>query len=78
MKTINQPTVVKKPYHKLLPVLVVGVSILMANTANAALDLSTALDGADLKANIETGILFALGVVLVIWGGRKVIGFFGR
>ena len=50
----------------------------MANTANAALDLSTALDGADLKANIETGILFVLGVVLVIWGGRKVIGFFGR
>lgn len=78
MKTINQPIVVKKPYRKFLPVLVAPVSLLIANTANAALDLTSALDGADLKANIETGILFCLGVYLVIWGGKRVIGFFSR
>lgn len=50
---------------------------LVSSNANA-LDVSTALTGADAKANIETGALWALGIVVVIYGAKKVIGFFGR
>ena len=50
---------------------------LMSSNANA-LDVSTALTGADAEANIETGALWALGIVVVIYGATKVIGFFGR
>ena len=50
---------------------------LMSGNANA-LDVSTALTGADAEANIETGALWALGIVVVIYGAKKVIGFFGR
>lgn len=50
---------------------------LVSGNANA-LDVSTALTGADAKANIETGALWALGIVVVIYGAKKVIGFFGR
>ena len=49
----------------------------MSSNANA-LDVSTALTGADAEANIETGALWALGIVVVIYGAKKVIGFFGR
>lgn len=54
----------------------VASTALMSN-ANA-LDVSTALTGADAQANIETGALWALGIVVVIYGAKKVIGFFGR
>lgn len=50
---------------------------LMSSNANA-LDVSAALSGADAEANIETGALWALGIVVVIYGAKKVIGFFGR
>lgn len=50
---------------------------LVSSNANA-LDVSTALTGADAEANIETGALWALGIVVVIYGAKKVIGFFGR
>lgn len=50
---------------------------LMSSNANA-LDVTAALTGADAESNIETGAVFVLGVVLTIWGARKVIGFFGR
>ncbi len=50
---------------------------LISSNANA-LDVSTALTGADAEANIETGALWALGIVVVIYGAKKVIGFFGR
>ena len=50
---------------------------LVSGNANA-LDVSTALTGADAEANIETGALWALGIVVVIYGAKKVIGLFGR
>ena len=50
---------------------------LVSGNANA-LDVSTALTGSDAEANIETGALWALGIVVVIYGAKKVIGFFGR
>lgn len=50
---------------------------LMPSNANA-LDVSTALTGADAEANIETAALWALGIGVVIYGAKKVIGFFGR
>ena len=50
---------------------------LMSSNANA-LDVSAALTGADAEANIETGALWALGIAVVIYGAKKVIGFFGR
>lgn len=43
-----------------------------------ALDVSTALTGSSASANIETGAVWALGIVVVIYGAKKVIGFFGR
>lgn len=56
---------------------VVSTSLLTSN-ANAALDVSGALTGSDAQSNIETGALWALGIVVVIYGAKKVIGFFGR
>ncbi|MBV6550142.1 hypothetical protein KTN00_03760 [Acinetobacter soli] len=56
---------------------VVSTALLTSN-ANAALDVSTALTGSDAQSNIETGALWALGIVVVIYGAKKVIGFFGR
>ena len=50
---------------------------LMSSNANA-LDVSTALTGADAESNIETGALWALGIAVVMFGARKVIGFFSR
>jgi hypothetical protein len=50
---------------------------LVSGNANA-LDVSTALTGSDAEANIEIGALWALGIVVVIYGAKKVIGFFGR
>lgn len=55
----------------------VASTALMSGNAHA-LDVSTALAGADAEANIETGALWALGIVVVIYGAKKVIGFFGR
>lgn len=51
---------------------------LVGSNANAALDVSAALTGADATSNIETGATWILGVVVLIYGLRKVIGFFGR
>lgn len=51
---------------------------LMSSNANAAFDVSGALTGANAESNIETGALWMLGIVVVIWGAKKVIGFFGR
>lgn len=56
----------------------VASTALLTSNANAALDVSTALTGSDAQSNIETGALWALGIVVVIYGAKKVIGFFGR
>lgn len=51
----------------------------LATTANAA--LTEADITAPVAANgplVAAAVLAVLGVVLVIWGGKKVIGFFGR
>lgn len=54
-------------------------AMVLATNANAAL---TAADiTGPVSANealVAAAILAVLGIVLVIWGGRKVIGFFGR
>lgn len=51
---------------------------LMSSNANAAFDVSGALTGSSSEANIETVALWMLGVAVVIWSARRVIGFFGR
>lgn len=56
---------------------VVGGSALVASQAHA-LDVSSALTGSDAESNIETGAIWALGIVVLIYGARKVIGFFSR
>lgn len=43
-----------------------------------ALDVSSALTGSDAKTNIETGAVWVLGIAVVIFSARKVIGFFSR
>lgn len=53
------------------------LSAALMSNANA-LDIGPALTGTDAESNIEVGALFILGVVVVIWGAKRVIGFFGR
>lgn len=48
---------------------------LMTTQANA-LDVTTATTGSTAKTDIETGALWILGIVIVIFSARKVIGFF--
>ena len=48
---------------------------LMTTQANA-LDVATATTGSTAKSDIETGALWILGIVIVIFSARKVIGFF--
>lgn len=55
----------------------VGTSMLVMANAHA-LDISGALSGSSAKTDIETGALWALGIAVVIYGARKVIGFFTR
>lgn len=56
-----------------------GAVLSAAFMSNAnALDIAPALTGTDAESNIEIGALFILGVVVVIWGAKRVIGFFGR
>lgn len=55
----------------------VASTALMSSNANA-LDVSTALTGNDAETNIETAALFILGIAVVIFSARKVIGFFSR
>jgi len=50
---------------------------LMSSNANA-LDVTTVLGDADAESNIETGALWALGIGVLIYGAKKVIGFFSR
>lgn len=57
----------------------VGFGGAMLATANAhAVDVASALSGSTAKSDIETGIVWALGIAVVIYAGRKVIGFFSR
>lgn len=75
-KTQNRFTVINRKNITTYGLGAVASTALISN-ANA-LDVSTALTGADAEANIETGALWALGIVVVIYGAKKVIGFFGR
>lgn len=50
---------------------------LVSGNANA-LDVTKALTSADAETNIEAGALWALGIVVLIYGAKKVLGFFGR
>lgn len=55
---------------------VIGASL--AITQAHALDIDSALEGSDAKPNIESGALWALAIVVLIYGAKKVLGFFGR
>lgn len=52
-------------------------SIAMSSYA-LALDVSGELAKTTAKDDIETGIIWALGIAVAIFAGRKVIGFFSR
>lgn len=52
-------------------------AVLVSSNANA-LDVSAALTGSDAQSNIETGAVWVLGIAVVIFSARKVIGFFSR
>lgn len=55
---------------------VTGVA-LMTTQANA-LDVAGATTGSTAKTDIETGAVWVLGIAVVIFSARKVIGFFSR
>ncbi len=49
---------------------------LMATTQANALDVAGATTGSSAKTDIETGAVWVLGIAVVIFSARKVIGFF--
>ena len=51
---------------------------LMATTQANALDVAGATSGSSAKSDIETGAVWVLGIAVVIFSARKVIGFFSR
>lgn len=51
---------------------------LLATNANAEVDVAAALAGNSTKDNIGLVVAFMLGVGVLIWGSRKVIGFFSK
>ena len=51
---------------------------LMATTQANALDVAGATTGSTAKTDIETGAVWVLGIAVVIFSARKVIGFFSR
>ena len=57
---------------------VLSTALLAGSQANAAFDVGTALTGSSAESNIETGATWMLGIVVVIFGAKKVIGFFSR
>ncbi|ENV73430.1 hypothetical protein F946_00942 [Acinetobacter johnsonii ANC 3681] len=56
---------------------VLSTSVLATN-ANAALDVAAALAGNSTEDNIGLVVAFMLGVAVLIWGSRKVVGFFSK
>ena len=56
---------------------VIGGAALMTTQANA-LDVGTATGSSTAKADIETGALWVLGIAIVLFSAKKVIGFFSR
>lgn len=76
--TQNRLAVINRKNISTYGVGAVAGAALMSSNANAAFDPSTALTGASAEGNIETIGLWMLGTVVVIWGIRKVIGFFSR
>lgn len=43
-----------------------------------AIDVTAATTGSDAKSNIDTGATWVLGIAVLIFASRKVIGFFSR
>lgn len=79
---MSNEKVMKKHYDNVVKnrataLAVVGGSALVASQAHA-LDVSGALASSDAESNIETGALWVLGIAVVIFSARKVIGFFSR
>ena len=56
----------------------VASTAIMAGSQANALDVAGALAGSTAQANVETGALWVLGIAVVIFSARKVIGFFSR
>lgn len=56
---------------------VIGGAALMTSQANA-LDVGTATSSSTAKSDIETGAIWVLGIAIVLFSAKKVIGFFGR
>lgn len=54
---------------------VIGGAALMTSQANA-LDVGTATSSSTAKTDIETGAIWILGIAIVLFSARKVIGFF--
>ena len=54
-----------------------GVALIATTQANA-LDVSSAIANSTAESDIETGAVWALGIAIVIFSARKVIGFFSR
>lgn len=57
---------------------VVAVSSVAVSSYALALDISGELGKTTAKSDIETGIIWALGIAITIFAGRRVIGFFSR
>lgn len=54
---------------------VIGGAALMTSQANA-LDVGSATSSSTAKTDIETGAIWVLGIAIVLFSAKKVIGFF--
>lgn len=72
----KQPIVTRHNVTKYGLGAVASAALLSSNAY--ALDVSTALGSSDAQSNIETGAVWVLGIAVVIFSARKVIGFFSR
>lgn len=77
MKTKQlKQTAVKKQVDRRAVALGVGTAAAMgASMSHATFGFT---EDASVKTNVESGAVWALGVVVLIYGAKKVIGFFGR
>lgn len=74
LDAINQRNRIFNPAAATAAVLASSVAMTQAH----ALDVGSALESSDAESNLETGALWAVGICLLIFGAKRVMGFFGR
>lgn len=85
METKQTEQMDQKTANRYLVPFVVATALVLSGTANAvegaALDpaiITSAVNGVGMPALIGGAVAAMLGIAVLIWGGKKVIGFFSK